>query len=296
MKKYLKHFYLVSLLFLIIYLIRIDILHWPIITSGTYLFVSLTLLFAGFLADALAWYIFLQRANIHTTYRDALISSGLSIFGKYIPGKLWIVLGKAGYIATRMNLPAETVTIHALKCQFVSLWVACIVASSLFLWEDVLLVYAIPMVLFFVFLSLLIFSDFFQKLFLRFVKLFSKKEILLPVISWSDMLRVIPAYIANWLLWTFSFYFCLLSLGLSDIPFYVALSFSLAAIVGIIALFSPGGLGVREGVIAIILIGAGLSHERAATTAVSSRLWFLGGEMFIFVLAVMLKLSYAKRG
>jgi len=50
------------------------------------------------------------------------------------------------------------------------------------------------------------------------------------------------------------------------------------------ALIAPGGLGAREGVMIGYLIFAGIPAIEATTIAVVSRLWFLLGEIFIFIL------------
>lgn len=295
MKKYLNLYYFISIVFLCVFLAKNDILRWPRIESSFMLTVSVVSLFAGFMADALAWHIFLRQAGISATYRESLTSSGLSIFGKYIPGKLWIVLGKAGYIADRKQLPVEEVSMHSFKCQFISLWVASVFSGILFVFVKELRLYGVPMILFILFLSLLIFSDVFQKIVLKLVRRFLKREIAVPHVRFGQVSRVISLYTLNWLLWVTSFYFYLGALGVSMESVYIALAFPLAAVIGIISLFSPGGLGVREGIIALVLLSAGIENGLATTTAVSSRVWFLLGEIFIFLLSIALKANHAQK-
>ena len=51
----------------------------------------------------------------------------------------------------------------------------------------------------------------------------------------------------------------------------------------IVTIDPAGGIGVREGLIASCLVMTGLSVTEAATISVASRLWFLIGEIFIFI-------------
>jgi uncharacterized membrane protein YbhN (UPF0104 family) len=69
-----------------------------------------------------------------------------------------------------------------------------------------------------------------------------------------------------------------------DVPWGVGFGFPLAGTLGIMTLISPGGLGTREAVLVGYLNLAGIPVVDATTIAVASRLWFLGGEIFIFIL------------
>ncbi|MEX0928342.1 MAG: hypothetical protein WD266_08950 [Balneolales bacterium] len=84
-------------------------------------------------------------------------------------------------------------------------------------------------------------------------------------------------------MWSAGFYFLILSLTDSPVSPTAGLSFALATNIGIIAIFAPGGLGVREAVIVGYLNYIGLSLAEATTISIASRLWFLAGEVFLFV-------------
>jgi hypothetical protein len=86
-----------------------------------------------------------------------------------------------------------------------------------------------------------------------------------------------------WLLWGGGFF--LLCAGLSDqmFPFSTLFCFPLATTLGILILFAPGGLGIREGVIVGYLTLLGIALPEAITLSAASRLWFLIGEFFVFV-------------
>ena len=110
----------------------------------------------------------------------------------------------------------------------------------------------------------------------NFVETYSQKSILLVVVG----------TMICWLLWAFGFWVMAVSIGIA-ISIHAALLFPLAAIIGVIIIISPGGLGVREGVISAGLIFFGLAKTDSISLSVYSRLWFLFGEIIFFLLAIL---------
>ena len=71
-------------------------------------------------------------------------------------------------------------------------------------------------------------------------------------------------------------------------------AFPLSVCFGLIAIFLPAGLGLREGIIIGYLTLAGLDVESATTISFVNRLWFIGGEVFIFLLATGVRIAGSK--
>ena len=95
-------------------------------------------------------------------------------------------------------------------------------------------------------------------------------------------------YLMTWGLWSVAFYLLAVGLTAHPINFMVGFAFTIGATLGLLVLFAPGGIGVREGVLFVFLVSSGLGAPESTTVAVSSRLWFLAGEFFIFVLGLSL--------
>jgi hypothetical protein len=112
-----------------------------------------------------------------------------------------------------------------------------------------------------------------------------KKDILLPHLHFRSIKNALPGFFLQWILWCVGFQFLVLSLTDTPVPPYLGLAFSLAGTLGILSIITPGGLGVREGILGLFLVSAGLSGPEAASVSVASRLWFLTGECSIFILA-----------
>ncbi|MEA3445429.1 MAG: lysylphosphatidylglycerol synthase domain-containing protein [Bacteroidota bacterium] len=291
MKKYITYFIFISIAFLIFALIKADYLIIPNIVSPGNLIISFIILFIGFLFDNLSWHRTLRAMGKPISFKNAIISGGLSVFGKYIPGKVWTIAGRSAYVAKEYNYnEKETVNI-SLQAEIISIWTGFILGSfALFLLENpgIMLVFSLGMV---VFLGLVILWDLPHALFTRLLKLIFKKEFNFPLIELKQVLIIMPWFIIKWFLFGFSFWFLSKGLAIIDFPWYLGMCFPLAGTIGIISIIMPGGIGVREGIISWYLSSIGLGIAISATIGVASRLWFLSGELFIFLLSIIMRFT-----
>jgi uncharacterized membrane protein YbhN (UPF0104 family) len=149
--------------------------------------------------------------------------------------------------------------------------------------------YGLSVLILFLVLNLFIFTPLLHRITGKLLTRLLKRDIRFPRLSFNRLLQIIFWYGLNWGTWCISFYFLAGSLVEGPIPFNIAFAFGLAGSIGIMAVFAPGGLGVREGILTGYLTLAGLELPVATTIAVTSRLWFLSGELFVFLLASLLK-------
>ncbi|KKK93946.1 hypothetical protein LCGC14_2687810, partial [marine sediment metagenome] len=99
MKTSYRIFLVLSVLALSVGLYRADYLRVPEIVSGTALIGSLLLLFCGFLVMTRCWKGMLDTSGFRASSASCIAGCGLSVFGKFIPGKVWTIMGRAAYIA-----------------------------------------------------------------------------------------------------------------------------------------------------------------------------------------------------
>lgn len=288
MKNWFKYFFYISIIFLIIALYRADYLKIPIIYNRFDLGFSFLLLFAGFIFNALSWTKVIKQANYKISNRNGIASLGLSIFGKYIPGKLWIILGRAEYISKKYDIPRKNTSSLSLNTQFISLWVGLFLGTIGLLLISKLDIYGLSALGLFALLTLIIYTPLFHRLFEFLVLKVIKRTINIPRLDFKNVLQVLPWFILNWGFWIVSFYFLGESLTAEPVTFNIAWGFALAGSLGIMAVIAPGGLGVREGLLTGYLSLAGLELADATTIAVASRLWFLVGEVFVFLASLYL--------
>lgn len=278
---------LLSLVFLVIYLINQKQLVILPIKSYTFFLISIFFLILGFFADGFSLMVYLNKNSIPFTYKNSLINTGKYILAKYIPGKLGIILGKASHVKEVTNIPATEALQKLFVYQIFSLVSAILVSviplyaflnkgANYFTW---IVLFIIAGVVFFSQTKV-------QGFILGFFEKLIKRNLGGPIPSKVVFLSI-TTLMSCWISWSLGFYFLSASLGFS-LPVNIGFLFTLAALAGIVALISPGGLGVREGVIATGLIFYGMTNEQAISLAAFSRIWYLGGEFFIFLVSILL--------
>jgi len=287
LKKRFKYFIYISLIFLVIALIKADYLVIPKIYSYFYLVLSIIFLFIGFIFNCISWKEVLNKADLKINLKNSIASVGLSIFCKYIPGKIWTIVGKADYIAGKNNCSVKKISSLSLNAQFITLWVGLILGEiGLFLlkglkiWESIILII-------WLFLTIIIFTDIAHKFTVKIISKFFNKNINIPRLKFANVLKVLPWFLLYWVFWCLAFYFLTKSMTGNNVSLNVGLGFPLAGTLGILAIIAPGGIGVRESILLSYLTLAGLNIQEATTISVVSRLWFLTGEFFIFIIAVI---------
>jgi uncharacterized membrane protein YbhN (UPF0104 family) len=284
-----KIFFYLSLFFLAIALAKADYLSIPHISNPYLLVLSMVLLFLGFIFDGVSWGMVLKKWGYSVNAKSAIISSGISIFGKYIPGKFWVILGRAEYIVKKFNHPRKAISSLSLNTQLIFLWVGILFGTIGIVTSNILDKYNFLAVILFIILSIAIFTPVLYNSINKTVLLLTNKGFRIPQLDPQKTVSVLPWFVLIWGFWSLSFYFLCGALLDEQASFSAFWTFGLAASIGMVVLFAPGGLGIREGIISAYLIIIGISTKDAATIAVASRLWFLSGEVFIFLLATLLK-------
>ena len=288
MKKYYKYFIYISLIFLLIALYQADYLIMPKIYSFSFVIISIFLLFAGFIFDAITWMKTLQSMSYKLSFKNALISYGLSIFGKYIPGKIWLIAGRSAYISKKYDYSEKDLLVVSVITQLISLWVGLIFGiTGLFFLEKFLLIGSIA-ILFWIILTIVIFFKFPHRFFLSVINRIFKKKLDIPYISFKQLIKVIHWYILRWFILSLSFYLLVNGLTENSAELYIGLAYPLAGTLALAVIFVPGGLGIREGLLVTFFKGSNFSLYVSTSISITSRLWFLIGEIFIFITAVIL--------
>ncbi len=289
MKKWTKYFIYVSVAFLIFALWKADYLVVPKISNYFFLVASLIFLMAGYFTKSFVWVQSLKYNNLPITCKSGVISVGLSELGKYIPGKLWIIMGRAGYVSEEYGYRLKDSSYISFYTQILTIWTGLLIGAIGFLFIPIPKKWAVIFIAGFLFLSFVLFIPILQKLFLQIIDKIVKKKVELPVIRFNELIRLIPYFFFDWLVRITGFALLLAALSPEFFKFVFLPAYPLSITLGIMAVVAPGGLGVREGVLFFWLHTGGLTVETATTISLTTRLWMLFGEIFIFVLALALK-------
>lgn len=287
-KEYHKFFIYISFIFLLIVLHGADYLEIPHVVLFPRLIVSLAFLFAGFIINALAQKKLLDQCGLQTALSISISAVGLSVFGKYIPGKVWMVMGKTMYLSDRTQYPVAELSVAFVRAQLIGIWCGLTLGMlGLFLNPGLPFVPWIGL-LFLAGFTMALFSGKVHDLFSDLIAKILKKDFKIPKLNIKRAVAVLPWFLGTWILWGMGFYYFATSIQGTPMNFSVFFCFPLAGTIGILFVIIPGGIGIRESIIIAYLSMEKLAITDAVTISTASRLWFLCGEILIFLFGYLL--------
>lgn len=284
----------ISLGFLIYFLITKDIFNIPRVYSFRNLLLAEILIFGCFIIESLMWKRVL-KPDLDISKQDAIVSVGLSVFTKYIPGKVLVILGRAEYIRKKYGYPIKVLINRSFHAQFLAIFAAIVVGScSVFLFEDARK-YFVFIVAGLLLIGTVVFTSFTHKTIEKVFKRVLKKTVVLPNLERREAVSALPLFLLYWVVLSIGFYFFVSAFTPVAPPLLTGFIFPLGVVFGIVVIISPGGIGFREGLLTGMLHLAGVEIGFATSIALISRLWFLSGESFLFSTAFLLD-QFQNRG
>lgn len=276
-----------SFVFLSYYLYKNDFLVIPDNVRWQYVVFALVSLVLGNVMQSLCWKNTLADQNIIVSPSQAVVSQGLSVFMKYMPGKIMTIVGRSAYVSRVTDSDAIECSISSFKAQIIELIFGLGIGVIVFFFieiDQMLLILSGTM--FLGLIVLLVFLKHFLRFFIFLAKKFGRNTNFQPF-SVKFSLKKVFLFCLHWAFWGAGFFLLAKSL-VPTTPFYLIFAFPLATVLGVAAIFAPGGVGVRESTLVLLLSLAGIEVGIATTLAVFSRLWFLAGDLTIFSLASLL--------
>ncbi len=276
-------FFLLVLFFLGKYFLEnweaIQQIEWNIDTGS--LILSFLFYFCYILTLASLWHFITKLNQCEISHYEAEIAYLYSIPGKYIPGKVFMLAARIPPYE-RQKKPLQKITVCFL------LENACTLLGAGFLFLISLFFFPNDLLEKYKYWTILLMTAFFicihpkiLNFFLGIIGKFTKKEMEIPV-TYPEMLKTVLFFILNWLIAGAGFY--LLVKAVYPVPasqwLYIGGIYGLSTIIGILALFAPSGLGVREGILTagLCLI---MPEEYALTISFISRLWQTVAEILL---------------
>jgi uncharacterized membrane protein YbhN (UPF0104 family) len=276
-----------SLAFLVVYLYKFDYLRVKgLDLDPAYIIPGTILLWGGFVMSTFSWWKALKIHDIHVSRRLALISHGLSVFAKYIPGKVWTILGRASFISLEDH-SIRSASYISLKEQLIYVWLGLLIGIGPLLYFYPFSGFVILVVFLTIFFTFFLYSKGFHQFVIRLLSKLIRKKLEVPLVTIREVIPLILYVLAYWGLWMLAFYLFVMAFHF-EFSIAVIFSWPLSISLGVLSLITPGGIGVREGIMTGFMVLTGMPLEEATTIAVISRLWFITGEVFIFLLSLVL--------
>lgn len=262
-------------------------LNWQILQGYSWQFNYPLLALAVFAAFctlslyAWMWYVIVRRLGGRLSYRQAFRIWFLANLGRYIPGKIWQFVGWL-YFGEQAGVgPVQMLTSIAVNLGLQTLTGLSLGVTTLaVVWGGDLTARFWPLFL------LALFGLLFA----------SRPQVMEAMLNWglvrfnrqpvelglraSDMAFFTLGHVGCWVAYggAFCLFVCSLRpVPLRDLPLLGA-TYAAAWVIGFLSFLTPGGIGIREGVLAYLL-GLWLPGPIAVVIGLLSRLWVTAGEL-----------------
>jgi glycosyltransferase 2 family protein len=237
---------------------------------------TITFVFSYFI-QIWAWYLITLKLKISLSPSETLKTWLYSQLGKYLPGKIWLLLGRFYYYESR-GKSKKSISV-ALYFEMVTIIVAAglIFLAALIFHREIWLFYFWRQSGWLVLLFLLGFVSLhprvLQKI-LNWILVQFKREPISLSISYSDILLILFVCIVSWMIGGIGFYL-FVDAVYPVAPRYILFltgALAISSTLGLIAIFAPSGLGVREGAL-VYLLSLMMATPVAVIIAVLTRIW-----------------------
>ena len=241
-------------------------------------FILSTAIFAfSYFIQIWAWYLITLKLRIALSPSETLKVWFYSQLGKYLPGKIWLFLSRFHFYESK-GKSKKAISI-ALYLETVTIIMAAglIFLAALIFHREIRLFYSWRhpgwLVLLFLLGFIFLHPRVLQKI-LNWALIHFKREPVSLSISYSDILWILLVCIVSWVSGGVGFYFFVDSVYPVGPQYILFLTGALAisSTLGLVAIFAPSGLGVREGALVYLLLLM-MPPPVAVIISILTRIW-----------------------
>jgi len=241
-------------------------------------FILSTLIFAfSYFIQIWAWYLITLKLEIALSPSETLKTWFYSQLGKYLPGKIWLFLGRFHFYESRgKSKKAISIALY-LETVTIIMGAGLIFLAALIFHREIRLFYSWRhpgwLVLLFLLGFIFLHPRVLQKI-LNWALIHFKREPVSLSISYSDVLWILFVCIISWVIGGVGFYLFVDSVYPVAPQYILFLTGALAisSTLGLIAIFAPSGLGVREGAL-VYLLSLMMAAPVAVLISILTRIW-----------------------
>jgi len=237
-----------------------------------------TLIFAfSYFIQIWAWYLITLKLKVALSPSETLKIWFYSQLGKYLPGKIWLFLSRFHFYQSKGQ--SKKVISVAIYLEVVTMIVATglIFLAALVLFKEMESVYSGKTFWWIVLAFMLAFVCLHPRILERIINWtlaqFKRDPVSLSI-SYLDVLFILFVCIISWVIGGIGFYLFVDSVYPVTPPYILFLTGALAisSTLGLIAIFAPSGLGVREGVL-VYLLSYMMPGGVAVIMSILTRIW-----------------------
>lgn len=301
MRIFKKFLIIIILLIIFSFLISNLIKNWQNIPFNSLRFnlinliISFVLLCINFLIFVQGWRVIILKLGSNISFKNSFWIMSSSQIAKYVPGGIWFALGRV-YLGKSEKLKEEIVALSVVVETGLTFLTGILVfLLSITLMEQKFItnfLFVIP--IFFLFLIAL-YPPLLNKLTNFALRIFKKPAIHLDI-SFGQILQLSIYFLGLWFAQIIGFYFlinAIYPIALSKI-FNLTAAYTLSWMTGFVVIFAPGGLGVREGMMTLLLSPI-LPTPLAIVMSFITRIWITIFEIVIFFVGLLIKKAGSKK-
>lgn len=248
--------------------------HAHIVPSVIPLLISGVALIAHYVWLSMAWLRITRLCGCALPVKETITIWYMSFLGRYLPGKIWLVSSRVSMYAMAGQSMRKVATATLIDMVY-SLHAVVLTLAVCALWYDAILVTTAVAAVGGALVSLLVIL---HPALLRLVlRRFAHHETSLTdhVLTMRSLALTYASYVSAYIPLTVAL--CAFARSISDIPWHMAPllygGFAAASLTGIVALFAPSGIGVREGALVWIL-SRSMPQDQAVILTLGIRVWF----------------------
>ncbi len=255
-----------------------------------YLALSFIILMIYSIIVIYGWQTILKKIYVKIPFLKLVKIKAIAELGRYIPGMIWHVAGRA-YYGKKSGIPYfKTLLSFALEMGINSMAGLFVFIFSIpFFLETEIFLKIVPLFVFIPIGLVLMHPKIANKIINFGLKILKKPKVKIRM-KYKDMLKLVLLYSIFWLIMGLAFYFLINSIypiGFSKI-LVVAGIYSIAWVAGFLFIIAPSGIGVREGIIAGLL-SMFMPLPIAIIISIVARIWTTIGEALLALVVLKIK-------
>jgi hypothetical protein len=244
---------------------------------------------AYFIIYSRSWQVIMRALSARISFTQSTWMIATTQVGKYLPGKVWYMVGRV-YVGKKANIDGKKLALSmVLETCLVYITGGIIFSLTTLIAGNYNTTWLIISIILTILAIIVIHRRFLGPVSNFFLRILKKPEIQLTL-GYGQISTISAYFFGIWVAQIIGFYF--LIRAIYPIPFLsifnLASAYSLAWISGSLALFAPGGLGVREGVMTLLLSSV-LPTPLAIAVSLIARVWITVFEVFVFFIGLAIQ-------
>ncbi|KPK64382.1 hypothetical protein AMJ83_02920 [candidate division WOR_3 bacterium SM23_42] len=277
------------------FLIRNLVLNWSKIPFERIQFnvwllaLSFCALVIYFVIYSKSWQAIMQALGAPITFSQSTWMIATTQIGKYLPGKVWYIVGRV-YVGRKANLEGKKLTLSmVLELGLVYITGGIVFAFTTLIAGDYKTTWLIISIMLTIAGITMLHPRILSRVSNFFLRMMKKPEIRITL-TYRQISQISLYFFGIWIAQIIGFY--LLISAIFPVPlfsvFRIASAYALAWMSGSVAIFAPAGLGVREGIMTLLLSSI-LPTPLAIAISFIARIWVTIFELMIFFVGLIIR-------